>query len=247
MDRTRWRKGGLLAAVSITFVLAISFIASADIAVGKAPEITTDSWVTVSGVIDAQVADEVVQQLITLDSRPGTSAIGMRISSPGGSLMDVLGICDVMRSLRHPVITIAVGKAMSGGALILSTGTYRYVGKYSLIMLHRPELTTDNWSFGFKDLKLLEVAFEKIEDQVYRLLAENTNRPESDIRRVLTDEMWFTAEEAVAFGLADGILEQSSLRLRDDSTEHQAEPDRDEEEQLQDVPPVAELHHNLSD
>jgi ATP-dependent Clp protease protease subunit len=219
---------------------------SAGVAVGKAPEITTDSWVTVSGVIDAQLADEIVQQLIALDSQPGTGAIGMRISSPGGSLMDVLGICDVMRSLRRPVITIAVGKAMSGGALILSSGTYRYVGKHSLIMLHRPELTTDNWSFGFKDLKLLEVAFEKIEDQVYRLLAETTNRPESDIRRVLTDEMWFTAEEAVTFGLADGILEQSSLRLRDDATKQQVEPDGSEQEQLQAVPPVAELHHNLS-
>lgn len=211
----------------------------------KAPELRTDSWIKVSGVIDAQVADQVVQELIDLDSKPVTSAIGIRISSPGGSLMDVLGICDVMRSLRRPTVTVAVGKAMSGGALIFSSGQHRYVGRHTLLMLHRPQLTADSWSFDFQDLKLLKIAFEKIEDQVYRLLAENTGRPESEIRRVLVDEMWFTAEEAMAFGLADGILDESSLQLRDTATQEEQGRKGREEKQPRTAPPIAELQQKL--
>ena len=247
LDKTGQHLRQFLAVGRILVVATISLIMSTTIVTAKTPPISTDSWITVSGVIDAQLADEVVEQLITLDSMPGTGAIGMRISSPGGSLMDVLGICDVMKTLRRPIVTIAIGKAMSGGALVMSSGQYRYVGKHSLVMLHRPELTSDSWSFGFDDLKLLEVAFGKMEDQVYRLLAENTNRPENEIRRVLADEMWFTAEEAVAFGLADGILQQSSLQLRDQSTEEPIVPGEIEEEEAKGTPPVAELHLRLED
>ena len=79
------------------------------------------------------------------------------------------------------------------------------------------------------------------------LLAENTNRPENEIRRVLTGEMWFTAEEAVAFGLADDILQESSLQLRDQSTKEPIGPGEIEGQQPNGTPPVAELHLRLED
>lgn len=182
----------------------------------KMPEIDRDDWVSISGEIDEGKAEEVINVLINLDSQPETAPIGLRISSPGGSLMAVMAICDVIRNLRRPVATVALGEAVSGAAFILSSGDQRYIGRYTMVMLHQPTIIFENWSSSFEDFQQLSKALTKIENQVYRLLAENTGKPEHQIREMLKGkaEVWFTAKEAIEFGLADELLLEGGLRIK---------------------------------
>jgi len=178
------------------------------------PEIDRNDWVSISGEIDEGKAEETITALISLDSEPGTAPIGIRISSPGGSLMAVMAICDVIRNLHRPVITVALGEAISGAALILSSGDQRYIGEYTMVMLHQPTIVLENWTSSFEDFRQLGGALSKIEKQMYSLLAENTGKPEHQIREMLKTEVWLTAQEAIEFGLADELLSKGGLRIK---------------------------------
>ncbi len=178
------------------------------------PEIDRDNWISISGEIDEAKADETITALMNLDSEPETSPVGIRISSPGGSLMSVMAICDVIKNMRRSVVTVALGEAISGAALILSSGDERFIGDYTMVMLHQPTIILDNWSSSFEDFRQLSGALSKIEDKMYSLLAENTGKTKEEIRKMLQSEVWFTAQEAIEFGLADELLSKGGLKVK---------------------------------
>jgi len=178
------------------------------------PEIDRDDWVNICGDIDSAKAEMTITSLINLDSKPETSPIGIRIFSPGGSLTAVMAICDVIRNLRRPVVTVALGEAISGAAIILSWGNKRYIGEHTIVMLHQPAVVFENWSSSFDDFLQFSSALIKIENQMYHLLAESTGKPEKQIRDTLKKETWFTAKEAIDFGLADELLSKGGLRIK---------------------------------
>jgi len=193
---------------------------------GEMPEISRNDWVIVSGQIDEGKAEEVITALINLDSQPETAPIGIRISSSGGSSMAVIAICDVIKNLRRPVVTIALGKALSGAALILSSGDQRYIGEYTMVMLHQPNIVLENWSSSFDDFRQFSKVLTKIEDQMYHLLAENTGKPQHEVKEMMKTEVWFTAKEAIEFGLADELLSKGGLRIKKEPVTPEEEKDK---------------------
>jgi len=231
------KREGLIAGIFLFLLLICSTSSFA-----KMPQIDINDWVSISGDIDTGKADEVILALMNLDSKPGTAPIGIRITSPGGSLTAVMAICDVIKSLRHPVVTVALGEATSGAGLILSCGDKRYVGEHTIVMLHQPAIVFENWSSYFEDLQELTMALGKIENQMYRLLAENTGKSEEEIRQALKKELWLTAKEAVNFGLADEILSKGGLGIKV-KEEETAAPEKKKEKSS--VTPPASPHQNL--
>ena len=173
----------------------------------KLPVIAPERWVEVSGEITQESAHQVVKSLLDLDAKPDPSPIGIRISSPGGSLFAVLAICDVIKNLKHEVITVGIGQIVSGGVLILSSGTKRYISKHSMVMLHQPTLAIRDWEPSFSEFREFSQTLIKIEDQMYSVLAENTGKTAVEIKEEFQKEKWFTAEEAIANSLADELLE----------------------------------------
>ncbi|MCD6575141.1 ATP-dependent Clp protease proteolytic subunit, partial [Candidatus Aerophobetes bacterium] len=93
------KREGLIVSIFLFLLLICSTSSFA-----KMPQIDINDWVSISGDIDTGKADEVILALMNLDSKPGTAPIGIRITSPGGSLTAVMAICDVINSLRHPVV-----------------------------------------------------------------------------------------------------------------------------------------------
>ncbi|MBC7189091.1 ATP-dependent Clp protease proteolytic subunit [Candidatus Aerophobetes bacterium] len=170
------------------------------------PKIRGEDWVSISGEITPEKAEEVITSLITLDSKPVTSPIGIRISSSGGSLMSVMAICDTIKALRRPVVTVGLGETLSGGAIILSSGDRRFLGEHTMVMLHQPTVVIQNWSFSVEELQQLSFTLDKIEDQMYSLLAKNTGKTVEQLKELLKEEKWFTAKEAIEFGIADELL-----------------------------------------
>jgi len=193
----------------VFLLLVLSFSSWAEM-----PEIDRDDWVNISGNIDSAKAEITITSLINLDSKPETGPIGIRIFSPGGSLTAIMAICDLIRNLRRPVVTVALGEAISGAAIILSCGNKRYIGEHTIVMLHQPGVVFENWSSSFDDFLQFSSALIKIENQMYHLLAESTGKPEKQIRDTLKKETWFTAKEAIDFGLADEFLSKGGLRVK---------------------------------
>lgn len=190
------------------------------------PAIGRNDWIIVSGQIDEGKAEEIITALINLDSQPETAPIGIRISSSGGSSMAVMAVCDVIKNLRRPVVTVALGKAISGAALILSSGDQRYIGEHTIVMLHQPNIVLENWSSSFDDFRQLGKVLTKIEDQMYHLLAENTKNPQHEIKEMMKTEVWFTAKEAIEFGLADELLSKGGLRIKQESITAEEKKDK---------------------
>ncbi|MBE0477524.1 ATP-dependent Clp protease proteolytic subunit [Candidatus Aerophobetes bacterium] len=209
------------------------------------PEIVPDDWVSISGNIDRAKAEEVILALINLDSKPETAPIGIRISSPGGSLMPVMAICDVIRNLRRPVITLALGEAFSGAAIILTAGDKRFIGEHTMVMLHQPAIIFDRWSSSFEDLREFASVLTKIEDQMYNLLAKNTGKSIEEIKQMLKKEVWFTATEAIDFGLADEILSQEVLRIKIKEEPATPPPIEEEGEDECESPPPTQSYQNV--
>jgi ATP-dependent Clp protease protease subunit len=188
--------------------VVIIFVATLN-AWAKLPVIAPERWVEVSGEITQGSAGKIVKSLLDLDAKPDPSPIGVRISSPGGSLFAVLAVCDVIKNLKHEVITVGIGQIVSGGVLILSSGSKRYISKHSMVMLHQPSLAIRDWEPSFSEFQEFGQTLTKIENQMYSVLAENTGKTTAEIKEEFRKEKWFTAEEAIANGLADELLESA--------------------------------------
>lgn len=231
----------MLKKTGVLFVIFL-LLASAIASFAKMPEIKSDEWVSISGHIDRGKAEEVILALMNLDSKPATAPVGVRISSPGGSLMPVMAICDVIKNMRRPVVTVALGEAVSGAAVIFSSGDQRFISEHTLVMLHQPTVIFESWSSDFDDLRQFTSALNKIENQMYNLLAENTGKSALLIKQILKTEQWFTAKEAIEFGLADELLSKGGLRIKIE--EKPSFPPKEKEEESDTSPPV-QSHQNV--
>lgn len=206
--------GTIIVKLHIGFIVLLLFLGIGTYAGAQMPEIEYGDWVSITGEINNTNAQETISALMNLEAEPATSPVGVSISSPGGSLTAVMAICDIVKSMKRPVVTIALGEALSGAALILSSGDKRYISEHTMVMLHQPNIIFESWSSSFDELRHFSKALTKIENQIYFLLAQNTGKSKEEIENTLQKETWFTSAEAVEFGLADEILGEGGLRIK---------------------------------
>ncbi|MYJ18615.1 MAG: ATP-dependent Clp protease proteolytic subunit, partial [Gemmatimonadetes bacterium] len=154
-----------------------------------------------------------LSQLLFLDADDPERDIYLYINSPGGSVYAGLAIYDTMNHLRASVSTYCVGMAASMGALLLSAGARgkRNALPNSRIMLHQP-------SSGYQGTAAdIEIAAREIlgtRERLNRILADTTGQK---IRKINTDvdrDRWMSADEAVAYGLVDQVLQNDNGRGR---------------------------------
>jgi ATP-dependent Clp protease protease subunit len=156
--------------------------------------------------IDDQVANLVVAQLLHLESDDPDKDVNLYINSPGGSIYAGLAIYDTMRFIKPDVQTTCVGVAMSMGSLLLTGGTKgkRSVLPNSRLLIHQP-------SAGFEGAAAdIEIHAREIIDmrrRVDEIYAEHTGQPIEQVHDDMERDRFFTAEEAVEYGLVDRVLE----------------------------------------
>ncbi|MXX56992.1 MAG: ATP-dependent Clp protease proteolytic subunit [Gemmatimonadetes bacterium] len=172
-----------------------------------------DRIVFLGSSINDHVANIIVAQLLFLDADDPERDIYLYINSPGGSVYAGLAIYDTMNHLRASVSTYCVGMAASMGALLLSAGARgkRNALPNSRIMLHQP-------SSGYQGTAAdIEIAAREIlgtRERLNRILADTTGQK---IRKINTDvdrDRWMSADEAVAYGLVDQVLQNDNGRGR---------------------------------
>ena len=155
--------------------------------------------------IDDTVANDVMAQLLTLESMDSDRDIIIYINSPGGSFTALTAIYDTMQFVRPDVMTICLGQAASAAAIILAGGAKgkRYALEHSRILIHQPS------SEGGGQASDIEIQAREI-DRITRLqedlLSRHVVKSSEEIRKDIERDKILTAAEAVEYGIIDQVL-----------------------------------------
>ena len=166
-----------------------------------------DRIIFLEGEINDDTASLVVAQLLFLESEDPDKDISIYINSPGGSVSAGMAIYDTMQYIKPDVSTICVGMAASMAAFLLAAGEKgkRYVLPNAEVMIHQP---LGGMQGQAEDLRIHADHILKIREKLNRILSERTGQP---LERVAADtdrDNYLSAQEAVAYGLADKIVEK---------------------------------------
>lgn len=162
--------------------------------------------VFVGSAIDDQLANSVVAQLLYLERENPEKEIQMFINCPGGQVYSGLAIYDAMQQIRAPIRTVAVGLTASFGTVLLVAGRERYALENATIHLHQPWLS-GQMNGQATDIQIQAKEILRQRALLERILARHTGRDVEEIRRDIERDVYFTAEEAVEYGLVDGVLQ----------------------------------------
>ena len=151
-------------------------------------------------------ASLVVAQILFLESEDPTKDITLYINSPGGSVVAGMAIYDTMQYVKCDVSTICMGMAASMGAFLLAGGTKgkRYALPNAEIMIHQPSGGAQGQA---SDIKIVAEQILKTKQKLNKILAENTNQPIEVIERDTERDNYMSAEEALAYGIIDKVIE----------------------------------------
>ena len=172
----------------------------------------TDRIIFLGTEIDDGVANVVIAQLLHLESESPESPINLYLNSPGGSVTAMLAVYDTMQFISSPVGTAAIGQAGSSAAVLLAAGApgQRMVLPHARVVLHQPSGGVQG---ALPDLALHAKEIVRLRSQMESILALHTGRDPELIRDDTERDLVLSAEEAVTYGLADGILD-SRKRLK---------------------------------
>ena len=155
--------------------------------------------------IDDTVANDVMAQLLTLESMDPDRDIMMYINSPGGSFTALTAIYDTMQFVRPDVMTICLGQAASAAAVLLAGGTAgkRYALEHSRILIHQPY--SEGGGQG-SDIEIQAKEVLRMRELLEIMLAKHSKRSKEEIAKDIERDKILTSAEAVEYGLIDQIL-----------------------------------------
>jgi len=148
-------------------------------------------------------------KILYLDNIKSGGEISLYVNSPGGTVDDTMAIYDTMRFVNSPIATYCIGRAQSGGAIILAAGTKgkRFALPHAKIMLHQP------WggiTGQAADIKIQAEEILKSKAMINELLAKHTGQPVEKIKEETERDRYMSADEALAYGLIDEVLHEST-------------------------------------
>ena len=157
-------------------------------------------------------ASLVIAQLLFLESEDPDKEIFLYINSPGGSITDGMGIVDTMNYIKCPVTTICVGLAASFGAVLLANGEKgkRFATPNSEILIHQPLIGGQGGGISGQatEIKIHADHMIRTREKLNKLLSEKTGQSIETIERDTERDHYMTAQEALEYGLIDGIMDK---------------------------------------
>ncbi len=155
--------------------------------------------------IDDTVANDVMAQLLTLESMDPDRDIMIYINSPGGSFTALTAIYDTMQFVRPDVSTICLGQAASAAAVILAGGAKgkRYALEHSRILIHQPSSEGGGQA---SDIEIQAREIMRMRALLEELIERHSTRTAAEISMDIERDKILTAAEAVEYGLIDQVL-----------------------------------------
>jgi ATP-dependent Clp protease protease subunit len=166
-----------------------------------------DRIIVLSDEVNDATASVIVAQLLYLEGQDPEKDISFYINSPGGSVTAGMAIYDTMQYIKCDVSTICMGMAASMGAFLFSSGAKgkRYILPNAEVMIHQPLGGAKGQA---TEILIAADHIKRTKDRLNKILAENTGKSVEEIFNDTERDNWLTAEEAVAYGLADKIIEK---------------------------------------
>ena len=157
--------------------------------------------------VNAHTSDELMKQLMYLERQDSDSEITLYINSPGGEVISGLAVYDYISMMKAPVRTVCIGTAASMGAILFLAGKKRQMLPHTRLMIHDPSYSHND--IGGRKPHEIQHELDKLNETrqaLAEIIAEKTGRPLEEIYSVTANDTYYSAEEAIDFGLATGIL-----------------------------------------
>lgn len=164
-----------------------------------------DRIIMLTGEITDDTATVICSQLLFLANENATKDISLYINSPGGSVTAGMAIYDTMNFVKPDVSTVCMGMAASMGAFLLSSGQKgkRLCLPNAEVMIHQPLGGTQGQA---SDMEIAVNHILRTKEKLNNILSNNTGQTIDTIKRETDRDNWFSAKEALDFGLVDKII-----------------------------------------
>lgn len=168
--------------------------------------------ILLNGQVDESSAMNVILKLLDFDKQDSSKEISLYINSPGGSILHGLAIYDTINHISAPVSTVCYGMAASMGAFLLSCGKKgrRFALPHSRILIHQPLISSEGGII--KTQSSMQKMAEEIltaRETLEKIMAKNIGVSVKKIHLDCERDNWMSAQEALEYGLIDGICEGS--------------------------------------
>ncbi|MET3557557.1 ATP-dependent Clp protease protease subunit [Streptococcus rupicaprae] len=172
-----------------------------------------DRIIMLTGPVEDNMANSVIAQLLFLDAQDPTKDIYLYVNTPGGSVSAGLAIVDTMNFIKADVQTIVMGTAASMGTVIASSGAKgkRFMLPNAEYMIHQPMGGTGGGTQQ-TDMAIAAEHLLKTRDRLEKILAKNSGKTVKQIHKDAERDYWLTAEETLAYGFIDAIMEKTDLK-----------------------------------
>lgn len=161
--------------------------------------------------IDDASANDVMAQLLVLESTDPDRDILMYINSPGGSFTSLMAIYDTMQYVRPEITTVCLGQAASAAAVLLAAGSpgKRLAVPNARILIHQP--ATEGIYGQVSDLEIQAAEISRMRKLLESTLARHSGRTPEQVRQDIERDKILTAEEAKEYGIVDEIIQSRKL------------------------------------
>ncbi|MFG0246358.1 MAG: ClpP family protease [Phycisphaerales bacterium JB052] len=165
------------------------------------------------GEINHASASRVMMQMLYLENQRRNQEINFYINSPGGVVDDTLALYDTMRFLSSPIATYCIGRAYSGGSVLLTAGTKgrRFILPHAKVMIHQPYGGITGQA---EDIKLQAEQIIKSKQILIDIIAKHTGQTAERVREDSERDMYFDAQQAKDYGLVDEVLTEPPEALK---------------------------------
>ena len=163
--------------------------------------------------IDDASANDVMAQLLTLESMDPDRDITIYINSPGGSFTALTAIYDTMQFVKPDVVTVCIGQAASAAAVLLAAGTKgkRLALPNARVLIHQPY--TETGRAALNDLEIQANEILRMRSLLEHLLSTHTGRTEEQVREDIERDKILTAPQALDYGLIDQVITSRAAGL----------------------------------
>jgi len=160
------------------------------------------------GAVTTDSANDLIAQLLFLDSDNQGKEIYLYINSPGGVVSAGLAVYDTMQFIKSPVSTICIGMAMSFGALLLAAGQKgkRYALPHSRIMIHQPLIYGGGLSGTVSDINIETKELVSIKQKLSEILSKHTGKSVESVLADTDRNYYMSAQEAKDYNLIDEVV-----------------------------------------
>ncbi len=165
-----------------------------------------DRIIILGSAINDEVANNIVAQLLFLQSDDAKSDVHLYINSPGGSVTAGMAIYDTMQFINCDVATYCLGQCASMGAVLLAAGTKgkRHALPNSRIMIHQPLAGMEGTA---EDIVIHATEYKKTKDKLNRILAKHTGKSAEDLEKDTNRDNFMSADEAAEYQLIDKVID----------------------------------------